>query len=355
MKYIFLIIFSILQIFIISGCSDNSTNPITPIDPANRGVYVVNEGLYSQNNSSLTYYEFTSKKVVQNVFSTANSGKNLGDTGNDIVISGKTGFVSVNVSNKIEIFDVNTFRSKGTIDLGANSNPRKIFAKDSITAFVTGFSGKVYKINTQSLSIEKEITVGSFPEGIVEANGKLFVANSGLGSGNSISVIDLGTDRVVSTIKVGTNPINLVKDVNNFVYSICTGRYDSADIGGALYKIDPSSNEVLDSMIIKQNPGKAVVTEQNVMFILNNFGVLRVDLNNLSAGSKSFVNGMTINSLYGVVYSIAYDPIEMLLYFGNPKNFTQNGEIAVYNLQGIEVKRFDSGLNPGSMSIINYR
>ncbi|MCA0387741.1 MAG: hypothetical protein LCH52_04535 [Bacteroidetes bacterium] len=355
MRKIIFIPFLIVAILTITGCSDTSTNPVVPVEQVNKGVYVLNEGLYSQNNSSLSFYELTSKKVFQNVFQTANTGKPLGDTGNEIIISGKTGFITVNVSNKVEIIDVNTFKSKGSIDLGAFSGPRRIYAKDSVTAYITGFSGKVYKINTQSLSIEKEITVGSFPEGILEHNGKLLVANSGLGGGNSVSVIDMATDAVVKTIKVGTNPINLVKDNNNFIYTVCKGRYDSSNIGGALYKIDPSGFEVMDSLVITQNPEDAVVTPENVMYLTNNLGVLKVDLNNLSAGSTLVIQGMQVNTIYGFIYSMSFDPIDRLLYLGNPKDFTQNGEVAVFDLQGNEIRRFDTGLNPGSIAIINYR
>lgn len=355
MKRKFLLpVFGLLALFI-AGCSDTSTNPVIPVEQVNKGVYVLNEGLYSQNNSSLSFYELTSKKVFNNVFQIANVGKPLGDTGNELVISGKTGFISVNVSNKIEIIDVNTFRSKGSLDLGAFSGPRRIYAKDSITAYITAFSGKVYKINAQSLTIEKEIAVGSFPEGILEHNGKLFVTNSGLGGGNTVSVIDLATDAVVKTIKVGTNPINLVKDNSNFIYVVCKGRYDSSDIGGALYKIEPSGFEVTDSLVITQNPEDAVVTPENILFLTNNLGVLKIDLNNLSGGSSLLIDGMRVNNIYSFIYSLSYDPVDRLLYLGNPKDFTQNGEVAVFDPEGNEIHRFEVGLNPGCITIINYR
>ncbi len=348
----FLILFTIL---ILSGCKDTPTMPETPLTRAAKGVYVLNEGLYSQNNSTLSYYELTSREVLLNVFAVANSGRSLGDTGNDIVIAGNTAFIAVNVSNKVELVDITNFRSKGTIDLGAGSQPRRIFAKDSLTAYVSGFSGKVYKIDVKTLTVVKEIPVGDYPEGMVEVGGRLFVANSGLGGGNTVSVIDLSTDAVLQSITVGTNPVNLAKDNNNMLYSICTGRYDSADIGGAIYKIDPAGLDVIDSLILPQNPSDAVVTSENIMLVLNNLGVMRVDLGNFKKAPELFIGGMTVNSMYGIIYSIAYDPIEKLLYLGNPKDFTQNGEVAIFDMLGNEVRRFETGLNPGSLAIVNYR
>ncbi|MBP9122189.1 MAG: YncE family protein [Ignavibacteriaceae bacterium] len=345
----------LLTVLLFSGCKDSPTMPETPLTQAAKGVYVLNEGLYSQNNSTLSYYELTSRQVLLNVFAVANGGRSLGDTGNDLVIVGNTAFIAVNVSNKIEVVDITNFKSKGTIDLGAGSGPRRIFAKDSLTAYVSGFSGKVYKIDAKTMTVVKEITVGSYPEGMVEVGGRLFVANSGLGGGNTVSVIDLNTDAVLQSITVGTNPVNLAKDKNNILYSICTGRYDSADIGGAIYKIDPVGLDVLDSLILPQNPSDAVVTSENIMLVLNNFGVMKVDLGNFKKTPELFIGGMAVNSMYGMIYSIAYDPIDMLLYLGNPKDFTQNGEVAIFDMLGKEVRRFEAGLNPGSLAIVNYR
>jgi len=342
-----------LFLLMLAGCSENPVGPSNPLIQANKGVYVLNEGLYSQNNSSVTYFDLSAKSVTQDVFNTAN-GRSLGDTGNELVISGKTGFITMNVSNKVELMDINTFKSKGSIDLGAFSGPRRVWAKDSVTAYVTGFSGKVYKINTLTLTVEKEITVGNFPEGIIEHNGKLLVANSGLGGGNSVSVIDLSTEVVVKTIKVGTNPINLIKDRNNFIYTVCKGRYDSSDIGGAFYKINPNTLEVTDSIIITQNPDDAVVTQENVVFVMNNLGIMKLDLNKAAPTAELLIPGMTINTFYGSAYALSYDPVDKLLYVANPKDYMQNGEVAVYDLQGNEVRRFSTGLNPGCITIVNY-
>jgi len=345
--------FTLLTLLTVTGCKENPIAPDLPIEQAKKGLYILNEGLFSQNNSTITFYDLTTQQVTQNVFEAANARK-LGDTGNDIVISGRTAFVAVNVSNKLEIFNTNNFKSKGTVDLGENSSPRRIWAKDSVTVYVSGYSGKVYKVNANTLSIEKEIPVGSFPEGIIEHGGKLFVANCGLGGGNTVSVIDLATDAVVKTITVGTNPINLVKDRNNFVYTVCKGRYDSSDIGGALYRIDPVTMQVQDSIIVTQNPEDAIVTADNVMYLLNNLGLIKVDLNQRAPVAELVVDGMSINTIYGYPLSLVFDPVSKLLYIGNPKDFVQNGEMVVYDLDGREIRRFNTGLNPGSVAIVNY-
>jgi len=349
----FLLLFLPVALLFISGCKDNPVAPVAPLVQANKGVYIVNEGLYSQNNSSITFYDLGAKTVTADIFMAAN-GRSLGDTGNELVISGKTGFVTVNVSNKVEIIDMNSFKSKGSIDLGAFSGPRRVWAKDSVTAFITAFSGRVYKVNASTFTIEKEIAVGGFPEGIIEHNGKLLVANSGLGGGNTVSVTDMATETVTKTITVGTNPINLIKDRNNFIYTVCKGRYDSSNIGGAFYKIDPNTLTVTDSIIVTQNPDDAIVTQDNIVYVLNNLGIMKLDLNKAAPTPELVINGMNINGIYGSAYALSYDPVERLLYIANPKDYMQNGEVAVFDLQGNEIRRFSTGLNPGCITIVNY-
>lgn len=347
----FLILFSVL--LILTGCKDSSSPVIPSIPGVNKGLYILNEGLFGQNNSSISFYNYTNDSIYNNLYSIANGGMDLGDTGNDIVISGSTGFIAVSVSNKIEIIDVNTFKSKGFIDLGSTGAPRRIWAKDSTTIYVTSLAGEVLKLNTISKTIEKRIAVGEYPEDIKEQNGRLFVANSGFGSGNTVTVINLASETVEKTIEVGINPVNLVADGIFTVYAVCTGRYDQSDSGGALYKINSNTLNVTDSIILTQNPADAVINSLNEMMIINNMGVIKVNLTNFSLIPGIFIDGMSVNSIFGIIYNITYDGKNGRIYLANPKDFQQSGEIVIYDNAGIERGRKGTGINPGAFFIIN--
>ena len=60
---------------------------------------------------------------------------------------------------------------------------------------------------------------------------------------------------------------------------------------------------------------------------------------------------LPVNGVFGVVYSIAYDATNNVIYCGNPKDFTQNGEVVTFDMSGNETGRFNVGLNPGTIVI----
>jgi len=347
----FILITASLLIFMF-GCS-KTNNPVNPPPSANSsGVYVVNEGLFGLNNASLSYKNLEDGTVTNNAYSSANNENPLGDNANSMTIFGSKGYIAVDNSNKVEIINLDDFKSFGFIDLGINGSPREIYVKDENTAYVTSLnSDQVAKLNLQSKTVTTRIDVGSKPEGIKGANGKLFVANSGFGFGNTISVIDVASDLVVATLQVGLNPRTVLNGLDNFIYVVSSGSFNDTSIFSGIYKIDPAANMVVDSILVKKNPGEASFTNATTMLVVNNDGVVKVDLPTKSVSATLLISGMTVNSFFGVIYSIAFDETRQVIYCGNPKDFTQNGEVVTFDLNGNETGRFNVGLNPGTIVI----
>jgi YVTN family beta-propeller protein len=352
MKKITALFLLIISVVLIQGCSDSVINPVNEKPLTESGIYVVNEGLWGQNNSTVTYYDPVKKTHVVNLYGQANGGARLGDTGNDIAVSGNTMLISVTTSNKIEVVNTTTFASEGIIDMGSGSSPRRILIKDSVYCYVTGFNDRVSKVNYRTKQIEKSIQTGSYPEGIIRKGDKIYVANSGLGGGTTVSVIDVMTETVVKTINVGLNPINLGLADNGNLYVVCTGTYDTVGPQGSVYKIDPATDMVTDSLVTGDNPGEFVIIGNN-MFVLTDAGVAKINLSSMTVENPALITGMTVNPIYGIIYSIGYDALTKNLLLGNPKDFSQNGEVVIMTTGGTEVERFGTGINPGQILVIN--
>ena len=77
--------------------------------PVESGWLVLNEGLFQQNNSTLSYYNTSNQSVTQQTFFNVNN-RGLGDTGNDMVRYGSKIYIAVNVSGTIEVIDANNFQ-----------------------------------------------------------------------------------------------------------------------------------------------------------------------------------------------------------------------------------------------------
>ncbi len=349
MKKTFLLTAVLLFTFI--SCKDESNPVDPPSGNTQRSVVVINEGLFSQNNSSITNYNLEDKNVDSDVYSAANDNAKLGDTANDIVIVGNKGYISVDQSYKIEVVNINTFKSLGMIDLTNFGEPRHLCLIDSTAGYVTTYNDIVVHFDPKTLQIIETVNVGSKPEGIVNLGSNLFVANSGWGAGTTVSVIDISSFTVKTEITVKINPQTIVEDGLN-VYVISTGSY-GGDGYGMITEINPSSLTITDTLSIAKNPGKATVASNNQLLVINGNGLVRVQTEPLKITNEILIPGTTVNSLFGVIHSVTYDEKDDLIYLGNPKDFTQNGDVAIYDFSGVEKGRFDTGINPGTIAIKN--
>ncbi len=345
MKIKILIISFFVTILFYSCSKDNPTQPVTPVT---KGVFVINEGLYNQNNSEITFYNPATGQTIANFYSQKN-GRIIGDNANSMFIFENKGYVAVDGSNKIEVIDLKDGTSLGIIDLGQKGSPREIFILNSNRGFVTSFSkNSVIEFNPSNLTITREIPVGKYPEAIAYANFKLFVANSDLGTGNTVSVIDLNTNSVIKTIQVGINPRFVGISNDNRVIVGCSGDFFNTEGIGGYYFINPINLSITDSILLKYHPQDYALTKDNYMFYINDKGVGKINLSNKNVDTV-FISGMTINDINGIAYSIAFDEINQKLYVGNPKNFTQNGEVKIFDRNGNYLKKFETKINPGAI------
>lgn len=345
MKFKNLLIAVLISLAFYSCSKNNSTEPLRPVT---KGVFVINEGLYMQNNSEITFYDPSTNQTITNFYSQKN-GRLIGDNANSMYIFEKKGFVAVDGSNKIEVIDLETGQSLGIIDLGQNGSPREIFILNSYRGFVTSFSkNAVIEFNPTTLNIVREIPVGKYPEGIAYANNKLFIANSDLGNGNSVSVIDLNSNSVIKTIQVGKNPRFTGLSNDGRVIIGCSGDFFNQNSLGGYYFINPANLTVTDSILLGYHPQDYALTKDNFLFYINDVGIGKINLNNKYVDTI-FISGMTINDIYGIAYSIAFDEINQQLYVGNPKNFQQNGEVKIFDKNGNYLKKFETKINPGAI------
>ena len=214
----------------------------------NSGILVLCEGLFQQNNSTISWIDL-STDGIDNAFFTTTTNRQLGDTGNDMQRYGGKIYVVVNVSSSIEVLSAKDFSSIKRIEMidGTTAKqPRSIAFHDG-KAYVTCFDGYVDVIDTSALVVSQRIPVGSNPEGLAVSGNHLYVANSGgLNFPNvdsTLSVIDLTSNTEVTKITVGKNPGAVITDNSGEVYVIARGDY--ASIPSRLKRVDPISNTLV--------------------------------------------------------------------------------------------------------------
>ncbi|MCS7229498.1 MAG: YncE family protein [Candidatus Kryptonium sp.] len=341
-KIIFALFLTVLLIY--SGCK--KSEPVTSDVPVLRGVYVLNEGNFGRNNSTLSYYVPDSNIVYEDVFSRVN-GRGLGDTGNDIVISGdgSKAYIVVNNSDKIEVIETRTHRSLATILL-SQASPYKI-ALHGNRGYVTNlYRGAVSVIDlTTNRVVVDTIKVGSNPTGIVAFGNKVYVANSGFGNGRTVSVIDPSTNRVIKTINVGDGPDAFAVDQLGRLWVLCYGSYGdwqnpNDDTDGKLFAINVSADVVVDSIVIGGHPSRLLIVG-DFAYTIKNGNIVRINLRTKEK-NETFIRGN--------FYSIGFDPLNRHLYCSDAKDFVQKGEVYIYDLNGAFIKKFQAGIIPSSFA-----
>jgi len=342
-------------ILIAYGCGKDNPDKNIPSLPANQlKLLVLNEGLFQQNNASLSLVNLTTVEVFADVFSQINN-RFLGDTGNDLVQYGGKIYVVVNNSNTIEVLDAKSLVVQKQISMQTSTGgkqPRNISCGNG-KLFVTCFDGFLDVIDTTSLVVEKRIPVGLNPEDVLVTNGKIVVTNSGglnfPQADSTVSVIDLNSLTELGRITVGKNPGMLIADNTGFVYAVARGNYGS--IPSRMVRIDLTN---FTASVPYSFPVSAVYAFKD-QFIVHAFDYN----NNLSSislfdpqaqqiVSSNFIDVNQFSTLYGICYS----PKTERIYCADAMNYTNTGYIKQFTVLGQFEKSFHVGLNPNKMLMI---
>lgn len=345
-KLFFIFVFSIVLI----GCKKESpVAPIQELPTSTKGVYIVNEGGFTKSNSSLSFYIPDSNKVYSDVFFAANN-RSLGDVANDMVIYGNKGYIVVNHSNKIEIISLDNNKSLGIMAVAGNSPSKLAIVSDSKGYTTNLYKGTVTSFNPTTYSVIKDgIKVGSNPQGIAVANGKVYVCNSGYGSDSTVSVIDPGVDSVVATIKVEKQPTDIAVDSDGELIVTCYGYSDfsdpTKDTPGNITVIDPKTNSVRATILLPLatygHPSELAISNKGYGFTFVKNGVLKFDTKTNSIISSVFIPK--------AAYSVAVDDVTDKIYIGDAKDYVQNGSVFVYDKNGIKTDSVTVGIIPGTI------
>jgi YVTN family beta-propeller protein len=312
------------------------------------GLYILNQGGYGDNNSTLTFYNYSNKQLTPDFFSAANAGAKLGDTGNDLGIYGSKMYIIVNNSNFIYVVNAKTGKLIKADSL--HQCRSVVFYKNN--AFITSYDNEVAVMDTGSLAITKYIPVGRSPEQMAIANGKLYVANSGGYSGtydNTVSVIDLNTLAVTKTINVIINPTGVAADSYGNVYVTSIGNYD--DIAGGLTIIDSQTDAV------KSQPTASIgyidpvtVSGDNVYYLTMDNNVAVYNAKTQSLTRPSFI---TDGTSLTTPYAIATDPVSGEVFIADALDYSSNGLVYAFDKNGKKEYQITAGIIPGKIVLLN--
>ena len=353
-KNLYLLLMFLAAFFTACDDTDKIVDP-TEVPPSQTNkLMILCEGSFNGNNSTLAYYDLSTKNIDKDFFNTVN-GRGLGDTANDILKYDSKIYIVVNVSGSIEVLDAKSGRSIKNIDMktstGESKQPRYAAAYGG-KVYVTSYDDTVTRIDTATLAIDGSVKVGRDPEGICIKNNKIYVANSGgldYATGNydtTVSIIGLQNFTVEKTIEVGTNPYQVFADSEGDVYVTTRGNY--VDIAPAFKKISPNY-EV--TAINNVQVSEFTIVNDKAYILYNEWGkpsVVKVfDCQTEKVVTENFIVDKTLN-VNG--YKIAADAYVYV----TTTDYITSGNVFCFDKTGkLKFKLESVGMNPNKVIFLN--
>ena len=343
------------------------------------GMYLLNEGNMGSNKATIDYLDFCNGIYIRNIYGERNPTviKELGDVGNDIQIYGNRLYAVINCSHKVEVMDLHSCRRIGQIDIPNCRYIRFHGDKAYISSYVGPVSidpnaqlGAIFEVDTATLRITRQVTVGYQPEEFEIIGDYLYVANSGgyraPDYDSTLSVVDLTDFRQVKKIPVCVNPHRVRKDQYNRLW--ITSRGDHKEVQPQLTCFSPITNSLLP---IAQAPAvsEMVLLGDSMYYygahwndeIMSNqitYGAFNVQsqIPNIQypiSNIQSFITDGTEQNIK-IPYGIQVNPYNGDIYITDAKNYVSSGQLHCYSREGKRKWSVRTGDIPAHMCFV-YR
>lgn len=328
---------SLFTFAFVSCESDDNNEPWVEPEVTTTGVYILNSG--TNNDATLSYYDIATNTLTSDVFFNKNNQK-LGNQAQDMLVYGSKIYISVTNSNKIFVTDrsAKLLQTISPVNNGEDMKPRYLKAYGG-KIYASAYSGHVLKIDTTTMAYDK-VKVGLFPEQMTISDGKLYVANSGWGNDNTVSVVNLATFTETIKIKVTVNPDAVTSDKYGNIYVLSQGDYNT--IKPTLQKINPTTTAVT---II----GTDVATQMKIngdklyLLYLDYVNPAKLSYYDIATGAfvqSSFVTPPSETALKNA-YSISIEPVNGDIYI-TTASYAEKGGVYVFSADGKYKTNFSS-------------
>lgn len=336
--------------FLVSCNDDDSIAPSEPSGAYENGLLIANEGPFAGGYGTVTFIANDLKTVEQNIYQHVNENDNAGNVLNSIGFYEDSAYLVANVSNKITVVDRFTFEKKGSIQESLN-NPRHFAAGNGI-GFVSNWGDPydesddyISVIDLATETIITTISVSYGPENLLILGNKLYVAHKGgYGHNNIISVIDRDTYQIEEAIVVGDVPGSMASDFKGNLWVLCEGipAWTGNETNGSLIRIRTSSNEV--TLELDFGP------QNHPQFLSVDLGQLYYSLNGKVYKMRDTDSALPSTEVLSGVYFYQMKVYEGVLYGADAKDYASNGSIEVYNLiENSFVTSVPAGIIPGGI------
>jgi hypothetical protein len=302
------------------------------------GVFISCEGAFSGGTGTITYYNRVDS-ARGDIYAAENGGSKIGNILQSYNVFQGVGYLMVNNANKMITVNPKTFVTTATYDTGFVL-PRYSLGVLGSTPLLDrfyvstwgkdGINGSIRLFDLSAKKISRIIPTGKGTGKMILVNGKIWAVNEGgFGKDSTVVIISTAADTVVEKrIEVGLAPKDIVADNNGNIWVLCTGYFDRAG-GGKLVQI--RDEKVYKTFDIPKYSSALVLdnAKTTLYYIGGDNKIYTKDPLNFNANPPSvFLENTAFKSLY----SMAVDPKTGYLYVGDAIDYTNNGQIFIYDL-----------------------
>lgn len=311
-----------------------------------KGVFIVNEGNYTNGNGSVSFYNFYTHKIYNGIFDAANK-RPLGDVPVSMEFINDMIYIVVNNSGKIEVINPDNFKSVKTIN--GFTSPRFILPVSNTKAYVSDLrSNYISVLDLQTNTILKKIYCGKSTDKMLKFNNKIFVCNWSeyyvKAPNNTVQVIDSDLDLLIDSVKLGKEPNSMVFDKQNRLWVLSSGGYNNEEIP-ELNCINITNLQIEKKILFASkylSPVSLCINQNkdSLWFINNNIYCMSINDHQLPATPVIFKK----NRLF---YSMDINAPKSELYISDAIDYNQNGYIYRFTSNGNVIDSLRAGIIPG--------
>ncbi len=303
--------------------------------------YILSEGGFSAGSAKLSMLNNYTGSFADNIFSPGTPG--LYPDGliyhNGYLYMCEQG--SYGAAGKVYKIDTN-----GTVinSKVCGLNPYSIAIANDKIFLTNGPAGNVTVLNLGDLTEIATVPVGVYPQEILAAGNKVFVANTSVYGGaedRTVSVIDAVNNSHVKKITVRKDPSSLALSRDGFLLVSCPGDGNN----GIIYKINTDTYTIVDSFFAQtEGVSKDIAVDPNsskIYFIGYSGNIVEMDL--ATRQTTAVITGTPGTNYY---YGYSYDHIGKKHYVLDAKSFMVSGSMYVYNSSGILLNTYTTGTAP---------
>ena len=329
----------LVSITIFISCEESSSDDVyEPKGDYDLGFIVSNEGSFGSPTASVSYISEDLLESANEVYSAVNNSTALGDVLQSITFDDDYAYLVLNNSNKVEVVDRYTFKQITTITENISA-PRFAEIKDDKLYVSNSGSSSIGVYNIPDFTYNTSIEIGSTVEKIIIEDGYLYVQNAAYGYGNTITVVDITTNTVVKTLTTGDG-LNSMEEEDGVLYAMHTT---------GVTKISTTTNQIIGEITLGgtlTSPSQIDI-ENNIIYFISGSKIYASSINSTEFSDVPLVDTNVDGPSWFIGYGFAVENDK--IFYSDVKGFSENSELLVYDLQGVYLKSFTTGIGSNNV------